>query len=84
MCHYHLRDYSKALDDLQHTLMRDPRKVKAHFYIAKVLTRAAGNARSKATDAYHHLEFCTSREDPIWTGNALYLIARLSMRDLKF
>ena len=65
-------------------MTRDPRLVKAHFYLAKTLVKGASNAKSKFSDAFLHLEFCSSKGDAAWTGNALYLLARLHIRELKF
>ena len=73
--------YSDALTDLQEVLTQESWNLQAHFLIAKCLAAGAENSQSKSADLMQHLELVAKAEDPYYSGNALYLLARVLAKD---
>ena len=65
-------------------LQADPENVKAHFYIARILSKGIGNKNSQPEDVLIHLEFVANSENEQMSGNALVLMAKLNLRQKAF
>lgn len=65
-------------------LQTDPENIKAHFYLARLLSKGVGNKHSQPEDVMIHLELVANSENEQMSGNALVLMAKLSLRQKAF
>ena len=81
------------MEDLQQVLAKDKDNFKAHFYIGKILSRQymatprpnQGSVQDIQNDAILHFEqVVKSQGNEVYSGNALFEISKLRLRDKDF